>query len=103
MTKARISLILELMEMFLFFQIGLSLVIAAVVWVILESISGFDPSSDMIAPKYLKRFTGSSFWLLIWMLVVKPSELLVITLVFFCTNFHAVFSGGVVQFVNQIH
>ena len=53
MTKERSILILELIPMFLLFQIGLSLVRAAVVWAILESISGFDPSSEITEPRYL--------------------------------------------------
>ena len=36
--------------MFLLFQMGLSLFRAAVVWAILDSISGFDPSSEIIEP-----------------------------------------------------
>ena len=39
MARERISLILELMAMFLSFQMTFSLVIATVVWVILESTS----------------------------------------------------------------
>ena len=56
-----ISLILELMAMFLSFQMTFSLVTAAVDWAILESTSGLDPSSDAIAPRYLKIWTVSSF------------------------------------------
>ena len=33
---------------------------AAVVWATLERISGFDPSLEMIAPRYLKFSTSSS-------------------------------------------
>ena len=63
MAKELISLILELMVMFLSFQTTFSLVIAAVVWAILDSTSGLDPSSDTIAPRYLKLRTVSSFLL----------------------------------------
>ena len=45
MAWERISLILELMAMFLSFQMTFSLVTAAVVWEILDSTSGLDPSS----------------------------------------------------------
>ena len=38
-----------------------SLVIAAVVWAILENTSGLDPSSSTIAPTYLKLRSVSSF------------------------------------------
>ena len=44
-TRKCISLILELREIFLSFQTGLSFVNAAVVCAILESISGLKPSS----------------------------------------------------------
>ena len=54
MTRERISLTLELMSMLLSFQMTFSLVTAAVVWAILESTSGLDPSPDTIAPRYLK-------------------------------------------------
>ena len=40
-----ISVIMELMAMFLSFQMTFSLVTVAVVWTILESTSGLDPSS----------------------------------------------------------
>ena len=33
---------------------------ATVVWAILERISGFDPSLEMVAPRYLKFSTASS-------------------------------------------
>ena len=45
MARERISLVLELMVMFLSFQMTFSLVTAAVVWAILNSTSGKDPSS----------------------------------------------------------
>ena len=35
---------------------------AAIVWATLERISGFDPSLEMIAPRYLKFSTSSSLW-----------------------------------------
>ena len=58
--SVRISLTLEASEMFLSLLMITSLERAAVVWVILERISGFDPSLEMIAPKYLKFSTCSS-------------------------------------------
>ena len=45
MTRERISCILELREILLSFQTGFNLVNAAVVYAILESISGLEPSS----------------------------------------------------------
>ena len=44
-TRERISHILELREILLSFQTGFNLVNAAVVCAILESVSGFEPSS----------------------------------------------------------
>ena len=83
MTRERISLALELMAMFLSFQMTLSLVTAAVVWAILESTSGLDPSSDTIAPRYLKLRTVSNFLLSMAMSALMPLVLFVINWVFF--------------------
>ena len=47
-TRERISRILELREILLSFQTGFSLVNAAVVCAVLESISGIEPSSVII-------------------------------------------------------
>ena len=82
MTRERISLIFELSAIFLSFQMVLSLASAAVAWAILARISGLDPSSVMIAPRYLNRLTQSSFSPLTLMSVLKPLVLLVISLVF---------------------
>ena len=82
MTRERISLIFELSAIFLSFQMVLSLASAAVAWAILARISGLDPSSVMIAPRYLNHLTQSSFSPLTLMSVLKPMVLLVISLVF---------------------
>ena len=82
MTRECISLILELMAMFLSFQMTFSLVIAVVVWAILESTSGLDPSSDTIAPRYLKLRSVSSFLLSMVMSVLMLLVLFVINWVF---------------------
>ena len=60
-TRERISRILELREILLSFQTGFSLVNAAVVRAILESISGLEPSSIITEHRYLKLVTVSSF------------------------------------------
>ena len=78
MARERISLILELMMMFLSFQMALSLVTTAVVWAILDSTSGMDPSFDTVAPRYLKLRTVSSFLLSMVMSVLMPLVLFVI-------------------------
>ena len=77
-----ISLILELM--FLSFQMTFSLVSAAVVWAILESTSGLDPSSRTIAPRYLKLRTVSRFLLTMVMSVLMPLVLFVFNWVYVC-------------------
>ena len=82
MTRERISLIFELTAIFLSFYMVLSFASAAVVWAILARNSGFDPSSAMIAPRYLKLLTQSSFSPLTLVSVLMPLVLLVISLVF---------------------
>ena len=52
-TRERISRVLELREILLSFQTGFNLVNAAVVCAILASISGLEPSTDIIEAKYL--------------------------------------------------
>ena len=60
MTRERISQIFELSAIFLSFQMVLSWASAAVAWAILARISGLDPSSVMIAPRYLKQVLDSA-------------------------------------------
>ena len=57
-----ISLTLEASEMFLSLHMIFSLERAAVVGAILERISGFDPSLEMIAPRYLKFLSLEAIW-----------------------------------------
>ena len=82
MARERIRLILELMAMFLSFQMTFSLVTAAVVWATLHGTLGLDPSSDTLAPRYLKLRTVSSFLLFMVMSVLMPLVLFVINWVF---------------------
>ena len=56
-TRERISRILKLREILLSFQTGFSLVNAAVVCAILESISGLELSSAITELRYLKLVT----------------------------------------------
>ena len=80
--SVRISLTLEASEMFLSLHMIFSLERAAVVWAILERISGFDPSLEMTAPRYLKFSTSSSLWPFILISHLwKPFGLFVITFV----------------------
>ena len=73
-----ISLTLEASEMFWSLHMIFSLWRAAVV---LERISGFDPSLEMIARRYLKFSTSSSLWFFILIYLWKPFGLFVITFV----------------------
>ena len=82
MTRERISLIFELSAIFLSSEMVLSFVSAAVVWAILARMSGLEPSSAMIAPRYLKLLTQSSFSPLTLMSMLMPLVMLVISLVF---------------------
>ncbi len=82
MSRERISLIFELIAIFMSFQMVLSLASVAVAWAILARISGLDPSSAMIAPRYLNLLTQSSFSPLTLMTLLKPLVLLVIRLAF---------------------
>ena len=81
-TRERISCILELREILLPIQTGFSLVNAAVVCAILESISGLKPSSVIAELKYLKHVSVSSFCPFTWIFVLMPLVLFVISLVF---------------------
>ena len=60
-TRARISRTLELREILLSFQTGFNIVSAAVVYAILESISGLEPSSVITEPRYLKLVKSFKF------------------------------------------
>ena len=79
--SVRTSLTLEASEMFLSLHMIISLERAAVVWAILGKTSGFDPSLEMIAPRYLKFFTSSSLWPFILISLWKPFGLFFITFV----------------------
>ena len=60
-TRERISRILELRDILLSIQTGFSLVNAADVCAILESISSLEPLSLIPEPRYLKLVIVSSF------------------------------------------
>ena len=79
-TRERISRILELRKILLSIQIGFSLVNADVVFAVLESISGREPSSAVTEPRYLKLVTVSSFCPFTLISVLMPLVLFVISL-----------------------
>ncbi|WP_419584081.1 hypothetical protein, partial [Thiolapillus sp.] len=68
---------MELREILLLIQTGFSLVNAAVVCAILESISGLEPSSVITEPRYLKLVTVSSFYPFTLISVLMPLVLFV--------------------------
>ena len=77
----RISLTLEASEMFSFLHMSFILERAAVVWAIQERTLGFEPSLEMITPRYLKFSTSSSIWPFILISLWKPYGLFIIALV----------------------
>ena len=81
-TRERISRILELREILLTIQTCFSFVNAAVVYAILESISGLEPSSVITEHRYLKLAIVSSFCPFTLISELMPLVLLVISLVF---------------------
>ena len=90
-TRERISRILELRETLLSKQTGFSLVNAAAVYAILESISSLEPSAVITEPRYLK-------------LVIVYFDLCVVATGVVChqpgllgTDLHAVGCGGFVK------
>ena len=82
MASDHISLNLDRRVVFLSFHIGFSLVSVAVVWAILEMISGLDHLSVTIKPRYLKLDTVSNLCPLTLIFLLMPLMLLVISLVF---------------------
>ena len=94
-TRERIRRILELREIFLSFQTGFSLVNAAVVCAIPDYL-GFEPSSVMTEPRYLKLVTVSSFCPLTLVCVDATGVV--------ChqlgTGLHAVSCGGFLETLN---
>ena len=81
-TREVISSILELREILLSIQTGVSLVNAAAVCAIMESISGLEPSSVITEPRYLKLVIVSSFCPFTLISLLMPLVLFVISLVF---------------------
>ena len=96
----RIKLTLEASEMFLSLHMNFTLERAAVVWAILERISGFDPSLEMIAPRYLMFSTSSR----LWPVLDLSLEAIWVVCHHFClvwADLHFVPCGGCIETVNQ--
>ena len=98
-TRECISRILELREIFLSIQTGFTLVNAAVVCAILESISGLEPSSVITEPRYLKLVTVSSFCPFT-LICVDATGVVCHQLGLLGTDPHAVGCGGFVKTLN---
>ena len=80
-----------------------SLVTARVVWAILESTSGLIPSSDTIAPSYLKRRTDGLQFLVVYDNVSADAiGVICHQLGFLCTDLHAIYRGGLFKVIYQL-
>ena len=90
---------MELREILLSFQTGFNLVSAAVVFAILESISGLEPSSVISEPKYLKFVTVSGFCPFT-LICVDTIGVVCQQLGLLGTDLHAVGCGGFVKMLN---
>ena len=98
-TRERISRILELREILLSTKTGFSLVNAAFVCAILESISGLEPSSVITEPRYLKLVTVSRFCPFV-LLCVDATGVVCHQLGLLGTDLHAIGCGGFVKTLN---
>ena len=99
-TKESMSRIFELRTILLSFKAGFNLVNAAVVYTILESISGLEPSSVITEPRYLKLLIVSSFHPFTFISVLMPLVLFCHQLGCLSTDLHAVGCGGFVEKTN---
>ena len=99
-TREHISCILELREIPLSFHTSFSLVNAAVVCVILERISGLEPSSVITEPRYLKLVTVFKPLSVHFDLCVDATGVVCHKLDLFGTDLHAVGCGGFVKTLN---
>ena len=97
-TRERINRIFELRIIRLSFQTGFNLVNAAVVCVILESISGLEPSLVITEPRYLKLVSSLCPFTLIF--CVDATGVVCHQLGLLGTDVHAVGCGGFVKTLN---
>ena len=93
MARERISLILELMAMFLSFQMTFSLVTAAVVWAILDSTSRLDPSF-YYSSQILKATDGLQFLAVYGNVSTDAICVICHQLGLLCTDLHGIYCGG---------
>ena len=97
MTRERISRILELREILHSFQTGFSLVNAAVVSAVLESISGLEPSSVITEPRYLEACDSLKLLSIYFDLCVDATGVVCHQLDLLSTDLHAACCGGFVE------
>ena len=100
MTRERISRILELREILLSFQTACNLVSAAVVCVILDSISGMEPSSVITEPKVLEACDCLKLLSIYLDLCVDATGVVCHQLGLLGTDLHAIGFGGFIQTLN---
>ena len=92
-----ISLILELMAMFLSFQMTFSLVTAAVVWAILDSTSGLNPLSQIF-----EAMDGLQFLVVYGNVSADAIGVICHQLGLLCTDLHAMCCGGLFKVIYQL-
>ena len=97
MARERISLILELMVMFLSCQMTFSLVTTAVVWAILDSTSRLDPSSQIF-----KATDGLRFLVVYGNVSADAIGVICHQLGLLCTDLHAMFCEGLFKVIYQL-
>ena len=97
-TRESIIHISDLREIHLSFETDFTLVNAAVVCAILESISGLEPSSVITEPRYLKLVTVSS--LCLFNLCVDATGVVCRQLRLLGAGLHAVGCGGFVEMLS---
>ena len=99
-TRDGISRVLELREILLLFQTVFSLVNAAVVCAILQSISSLESSSVVNEHRYSNLVTVLSFCLFYFNLCVDDTGVVCHQLGLLDTNLHVVGCGGYVETLN---
>ena len=107
MARERTSLILELMAMFLSFQMSFSLVTAAVVWAILDRTSGLDPSSYYSSQIFKDTdslqafFFFSSFFLVCGNVSTDAIGVVCPQLGLLCTDLHVICYRSLFKVINE--
>ena len=99
-TRERISRILKVREILLSFQTGFSLVNAAVVCAILESISGLEPSSVITEPQAPEACDSLKLLSIYFYLCVDATGVVCHHLGFLGNDLHAIGCGGFVEMLN---